>query len=121
MEVGSLLEIYTRADLYRWFVENHATAKEFWIRSNRSKIPVDDAIGYVDAVEVALCFGWIDSTQKRIDDGKPVQRFTPRRKGSNWCYINIARCRKLIQSREMTEAGIAVMPKEIRAYLSRRD
>ena len=37
MEVGSLLEIYTRADLYRWFVENHATAKEFWIRSNRSK------------------------------------------------------------------------------------
>lgn len=121
MEVGSLLEIYTRADLYRWFEENHGTVKEFWIRSNRSKTPVDNVIGYVHAVEVALCFGWIDSTQKRIYGGKPVQRFSPRRNDSNWCDINIARCRKLIQSGEMTEAGIAVMPKEIMAYLSRRD
>ncbi len=114
MEIGNLLEIHTRADTYRWFIKNHATMKEFWIRSNRSKTPVNDAIGYADAVEVALCFGWIDSTQKRIDYGKPVQRFSHRRKGSNWCDINVARCHRLIQTGEMTDAGIAVMPPEVR-------
>lgn len=67
-------------------------------------------VGYVDAVEVALCFGWIDSTQKRIDDGKPVQHFTPRRKRSNWCWNNIEHCRRLIDLGEMTPAGLAVMP-----------
>ena len=67
-------------------------------------------IRYVDAVEVALCFGWIDSTMKRIDDGKPVQHFTPRRKGSNWCEQNLARCRRLVRLGEMTPAGLAVAP-----------
>ena len=50
------------------------------------------------------------STMKRIDDGKPIQHFTPRRKGSNWCRHNIERCRRLIEIGEMTPAGLAVMP-----------
>lgn len=59
---------------------------------------------------MALCFGWIDSTQKRIDDGKPIQHFTPRSKCSNWCRHNIERCRRLIDIGEMTPAGLAVLP-----------
>jgi len=113
MEVTNLLDISSREELYRWFAENHTTAKEFWIRVNRSKTPVSNVIGYPDAVEVALCFGWIDSTLKRIDDGKPAQRFTPRRKGSNWCEINLERCRRLILSGEMTSSGLAVMPTSV--------
>lgn len=110
MEVTNLLNIYTREELYAWFTENHEREHEFWIRVNRSREPYPNVIGYVDAVEVALCFGWIDSTLKRMDSGKPVQRFSPRRKGSNWCEINIQRCKKLIESGEMTESGLNVMP-----------
>ncbi|MDO5442445.1 MAG: thymidylate synthase [Bacteroidia bacterium] len=110
MEVTNLLDIHTREDLYRWYLDNHSTAKDFWIRVNRADKPYPGVGGYIEAVEVALCFGWIDSTQKRIDDGKPVQHFTPRRKGGNWCWHNIERCYRLISTGEMTPAGLAVMP-----------
>lgn len=113
MEVINLLEIHTRDELYCWFLENHDKVREFWIRVNRAKAPFPGVIGYVDAVEVALCFGWIDSTLKRIDDGKPVQRFTPRRKGSNWCDLNIQRCRHLIRLGLMAPSGKAVLPPDI--------
>ncbi len=110
MEVTNLLNIGTRAELYQWYIDNHDTAKDFWLRVNRANAEYPGVIRYVDAVEVALCFGWIDSTQKRIDDGKPVQHYTPRRKGRNWCEQNIERCRRLIKIGEMTPAGLAVIP-----------
>ena len=110
MEVTTLLDIHTREELYRWYEENHDKAREFWIRSNRAGEECPGVLRYVDAVEVALCFGWIDSTQKRIDDGKPIQRYSPRRKGGNWCEHNLERCRRLIKLGEMTPAGLAVLP-----------
>ena len=110
MEVTNLLDIHTREELYAWYLANHDKVSGFWIRVNRAKEPYPGVVGYVDAVEVALCFGWVDSTQKRIDDGKPIQRFTPRRKGSEWCEMNIERCRRLIRLGEMTDAGRAVLP-----------
>ena len=110
MEVGNLLDIHTREELYAWYLENHDKVCDFWLRVNRARTPFPGVVGYVDAVEVALCFGWVDSTQKRIDDGKPIQHFTPRRKGSNWCRHNIERCRRLIDLGEMTSDGLAVMP-----------
>lgn len=110
MQVTNMLDISSREGLYDWFKDNHYSAAEFWIRVNRSSRPCPGVIDYVDAVEVALCFGWIDSTLKRIDSGKAVQRFSPRRKGSNWCETNLLRCRKLIESGEMTEFGFVAMP-----------
>ena len=110
MEVTNLLDISTRAELYKWFLDNHDKVSDFWLRVNRANAEYPGVVRYVDAVEVALCFGWIDSTQKRIDDGKPVQHFTPRRKGGNWCEQNIERCRRLIKIGEMTPAGLAVIP-----------
>ena len=110
MEVTNLLDIHTREELYAWYLENHDKVSDFWLRINRAREPFPGVVGYVDAVEVALCFGWIDSTQKRIDDGKPIQHFTPRRKRSNWCWNNIERCRRLIDLNEMTPAGLAVLP-----------
>ena len=98
--------------MYSYLKENHNRVKEFWIRVNRSPKPEPGVIGYVDAVEVALCFGWIDSTLKRIDAGKPFQRFSPRRKGSNWCQRNIDRCKRLVEQGEMTEYGLAAIPDE---------
>ena len=116
MEVTNLLDIHSREALYRWFQANHATVKEFWIRVNRAAAPCPGVIQYVDAVEVALCFGWINSTMKRIDGGKPVQRFTPRRKGSNWCERNLIRCLRLIQTGEMTPAGLAALANQRLAH-----
>ncbi len=110
MEVTTLLDIHTREELYRWYQENHDKVREFWIRSNRAAEDCPGVVRYVDAVEVALCFGWIDSTQKRIDDGKPIQRYSPRRKGGNWCEHNLERCRRLVKLGEMTPAGLAVTP-----------
>ena len=110
MEVSNLLDIHTREELYRWYMENHDKYDSMWIRVNRAEKPFPGVVGYIDAVEVALCFGWIDSTQKRIDDGKPIQHFTPRRKNSNWCEQNIERCRRLRKLGEMTPAGEAVLP-----------
>ena len=110
MEVTNLLDIHTRAELYRWYLENHDKVSDFWLRVNRSAADCPGVVRYVDAVEVALCFGWIDSTQKKIDAGKPIQHFTPRRKRSNWCERNLIRCRRLVQLGEMTPAGLAVAP-----------
>ena len=110
MEVINLLDIHTREELYRWYLENHDKVSDFWLRVNRASQDCPGVVRYVDAVEVALCFGWIDSTQKKIDEGKPVQHFTPRRKGGNWCERNLIRCRRLVQSGEMTPAGLAAAP-----------
>ena len=110
MEITNLLDIHTRKELYRWYQENHLRCSDFWLRVNRSSEDCPGVVRYVDAVEVALCFGWIDSTMKRIDDGKPVQHFTPRRKGSNWCERNLIRCRRLVELGEMTPYGLAVAP-----------
>jgi hypothetical protein len=110
MEVTNLLDIHSREELYRWYLANHDKVRDFWLRINRADAACPGVVRYVDAVEVALCFGWIDSTQKRIDDGKPIQHFTPRHKGSNWCEQNIERCRRLIKIGEMTPAGLAVVP-----------
>lgn len=110
MEVTNLLNIGTRSELYLWFTDNHDKVSDFWLRVNRANAEYPGVVRYVDAVEVSLCFGWIDSTMKRIDDGKPIQHFTPRRRGSNWCEQNLERCRRLIRLGEMTPAGLAVIP-----------
>jgi hypothetical protein len=110
MEVTNLLDIQSREELYRWYQENHTRVSDFWLRINRAQADCPGVVRYIDAVEVALCFGWIDSTMKRIDDGKPVQHFTPRRKGSNWCEQNLARCRRLVKTGEMTPAGLQAAP-----------
>ena len=72
----------------------------------RSKCPSGwDAIPYVEVVEEALCFGWIDSTLKRLPDGRLVQRLSPRRPKSHWTQLNIDRCAALEAQGLMTESG----------------
>lgn len=75
MEVSNLLDISTREGLYRWYQDTHDRVPDFWLRVNRASADCPGVIRYVDAVEVALCFGWIDSTMKRIDDGKAIQHY----------------------------------------------
>ena len=112
MEMTNFLEYSDRAQLRSWLAANHAEAKECWVTVTRTKIPRQDCIPYLEAVEEALCFGWIDSTYKRLPDGRGAQRFSPRRKKSHWTELNIRRCAELELRGLMTDAGRAALPKE---------
>ena len=111
MEISLLLEYKSREELRQWLIEHHATSKECWVTCFRTKIPRTDAIPYLEVVEEALCFGWIDSTQKRLPDGRCAQRLSPRRKGSHWTDLNIQRCTDLSRRGLMTPAGMEALAK----------
>lgn len=88
-----------------WLRKNHTRKKEVWVVFYK-KHTGRKALAYVDAVEEALCYGWIDGQLRRIDDEKHMLRFSPRRPGSVWAPSNIKRVRKLIRERRMTAAGL---------------
>lgn len=73
---------------------------------SRSKNPPSGVLPYLDVVEEALCFGWIDSTLKKLPDGRLAQRLSPRRKNSHWTELNKHRCEALISNGLMTDAGL---------------
>lgn len=93
-----------RQELREWLLTNVITSKECWI------ILTDDNLTYLDIVEEALCFGWIDSTKKKISETARAQRITPRRKNSNWTELNKERVRRLRALELMTEHGESVLP-----------
>ena len=102
-----LMELYvrTRKEWHRWLEKNHSTVEDVWLiyykkPSGKPRIP------YGEAVEEALCFGWIDGKIKKIDEEYYIQRFTPRRRGSRWSKYNINRVEKLIKEGKMEPAGL---------------
>ena len=105
MEVDNLLEYSDREQLRRWLEENHSTAHHCWVTTYRGRNPRNNALPYLTVVEEALCFGWIDSTLKRLPDGRLAQRISPRRKNSHWTELNLARVHDLEQRGLMTPAG----------------
>ena len=106
MEVENLLHLGNRSELRHWLKENHNKEKCCWVVTYRSKFPPEwSAIPYIEVVEEALCFGWIDSTLKRLSDGRLAQRLSPRRAKSHWTQLNMDRCVDLDDRGLMTEAG----------------
>lgn len=101
------MELYvtSRTEWRKWLEKNHSIAEDVWLiyykkPSGKPRIP------YADAVEEALCFGWIDGKIKRIDADYYIQRFTPRRSGSRWSKYNVERVQKLIKEGRMEPAGL---------------
>ena len=110
MTIQNLLDVKSRKELRDWLLRNHDKESECWIVVKRGR-PVDDGtFWYIDAVEEALCFGWIDSTTKKISDDVTAQRLCPRRPRSNWSELNKERCRRMERLGLMTDAGRAVLP-----------
>lgn len=103
-------EIRTRAELRQWLLTNHSTERECYVRCRRGKPPSDGSLWYVDVVEEAICFGWIDSTLHPAEDGWVIQRISPRRKGSGWTEKNKERARRMERLGLMTDAGRAALP-----------
>jgi len=105
MHIGKTLYVTTARQWRAWLNRNHAKAKEIWLvyykkASGKSRIP------YNDAVDQALCFGWIDSIVKSIDEHSYAQRWTPRRKGSLLSELNKERIMRMIKTKQMTPAGM---------------
>ena len=92
------------ADFRAWLQKNHATANEVWVGFYK-KHTGKPSVTYKEAVDQALCFGWIDGIRKSIDDEAYMNRFTPRREGSNWSLVNIKRAKELIDAGLMKPAG----------------
>ena len=110
MELTNLLDAKNRNQLRLWLNNNYSTQKECWVVVKRGRPQNDDTFRYVDAVEEALCFGWIDSTIKKTGNGGTAQRLAPRRKGSLWSEFNKDRCRRMERLGIKTAAGRAVLP-----------
>ena len=106
MKVENLLHLGNRSELRQWplgwtltAISHHPTTFLFVV------VLFEPAIPYIEVVEEALCFGWIDSTLKRLPDGRLAQRLSPRRPKSHWTQLNMDRCVDLEDRGLMTEAG----------------
>ena len=92
-------------ELRDWFDQNHATADELWLGYYK-KASGRPSVKWSEAVDEALCVGWIDGVLHRIDETSHAQRFSPRRKGSNWSAINVAKVATLTAQGRMRAAGV---------------
>ena len=107
---NALEQVYARdrAEWRAWLAANHSTSPGIWLVFDK-KSSRPDRLAYGDAVEEGLCFGWIDSTVRTLDDARYVQLFTPRKPKSTWSRPNKERVERLIAQGLMMEAGLAAI------------
>jgi uncharacterized protein YdeI (YjbR/CyaY-like superfamily) len=98
----------TRAQVRAWFERNHDAAVGVWLCSWRSPTG-KPRCPYAEAVEEALCFGWIDSTASNLDEKRGIQLFTPRKPKSSWTRLNRRRVADMEAAGLMTDAGRRVV------------
>ena len=106
------VEVRSREEWRKWLREHHNSLAGIWLLFHKGG-PSEAAIGYGDAVEEALCFGWIDSLVKRVDDERYARKFTPRQPDSKWSTINRRRYA------DMQERGLLAAPGRERAPTDR--
>jgi uncharacterized protein YdeI (YjbR/CyaY-like superfamily) len=112
MEIGEILHVNSRQEWRAWLADQAHDKREIWLMlykstSGKREFTLDQA------VEEALCFGWIDSTLKPLDPTSYALRFSPRRSKSRWADSNRARAIRLLREGKMTPAGMAVLPPEV--------
>lgn len=106
------LHLTGRKEWREWLEQNHASKEEVLLVIYKRE-PKTGTFSNLDAIEEALCFGWIDGWFRPIDSELKVQRYTPRRKGSSWSDYNIARAWKLMGENKMTPAGRTKLPTDV--------
>lgn len=94
------------ASFYTWLGKNHDKAGEVWVKIHKANSGLT-SITPKEAIDVVLCWGWIDGIRKGFDDSSFLQRYSPRRKTSVWSQINVANVARLIEEGRMTEHGQA--------------
>ncbi len=113
MEIGETIYVTTADEFRKWLEKNYQTKKEIWLIRYK-KATKKPSLDYVEAVEEAICFGWIDGFEKGMDAERYATRFTPRRPKSNWTDTNKERARKMIAEGRMTPAGRATLPPDVK-------
>ena len=105
MDARDPIAFEDRAAWHAWLEQHGSEAEEVWVKLAK-KSSGHPSVTYPEAVEVALCHGWIDGLAKGLDEQWHLQRFTPRRARSNWSKLNRARAEALIERGEMRPAGL---------------
>jgi uncharacterized protein YdeI (YjbR/CyaY-like superfamily) len=114
MESKNTTEASDRAAWRAWLAEHHASSREVWLVFYK-KGSGKACVSYNDAVEEALCFGWIDGVMRSVDAAHYIQRFSPRKPGSNWSRSNRERVQRLVEEKRMTPDGMALLPPDWQA------
>ena len=96
----------TRIEWRKWLEKNHSTSPGVWMIYYKKETGKRE-FNMADAVEEALCFGWIDSIAQKLDDERTMQKFTPRKSNSVWSKLNKQRIEKLIEQKLMNSAGLS--------------
>jgi hypothetical protein len=112
MELGATVQLNSRDEWRAWLAEHHQEVQEIWLVLHNSSSGKRE-LTMSQAQEEALCFGWVDSTLKPIDEASYALRFSPRHRLSRWGRSNRARALKMLRSGKMTPAGMALLPPEV--------
>ena len=104
-----ILDVQTGEDWRKWLAKHHDSESEVWLVF-RKRQTGQESIAYNDAVDAALCYGWIDSLVKRLDDERYARKFTPRKPESKWSTANRQRYARLQANGMLTPAGLARAP-----------
>jgi hypothetical protein len=110
MEYPNILDFSTAEELRCWYLAHAANEAECYVVVRKKWPDEAPSMSYLEAVETALCFGWIDSVIRTLPDGRVAQRFSPRRRSGRWSELNKARCRRLERLGLMTDAGRKTLP-----------
>jgi uncharacterized protein YdeI (YjbR/CyaY-like superfamily) len=105
MSLKDALLFNNRNEWRTWLENNHKTMKEIWLLHYKKQAG-KQYLNHIDAVEEALCFGWIDSKLKKIDEERFILKYSPRKPKSVWSKINKEKAEAMIISRKMTQAGL---------------
>jgi uncharacterized protein YdeI (YjbR/CyaY-like superfamily) len=116
--VMTIVYFESRAALRKWFATNHGKQRELWIGFYK-KHTGKPTVTYPEAVDEALCIGWIDGVRKRVDDERYTNRFTPRKPGSYWSAVNTKRATELKTLGRMKRPGLAAFDARDRAKTRR--
>ncbi|MFE9095888.1 YdeI family protein [Streptomyces sp. NPDC007264] len=105
-----VLSFATQDAWEKWLEENHGDVPGIWVRIPKAGSGLD-GVDYPQALESALCYGWIDGQKKKLDEQHWLQRFTPRRPGSRWSEVNRQKAIGLIEQGRMRPAGLREVEK----------
>jgi len=118
MEIGETIHFNSRNEFREWLKKNHNKKKELWLLFYKKHL--GKGILYTDAVEEALCYGWIDGILKSFGKEKHIVRFSPRRQKSIWSPHNIVRVKKMIKKKKMTKKGLVKVPKNLLGNINQK-
>lgn len=105
-----VLSFATQDAWEKWLEENHEDVPGVWVRIPKAASGLD-GVDYAQALQSALCYGWIDGQKKKLDEQSWLQRFTPRRRGSKWSKVNRQKAIELIEQGRMRPAGLREVEK----------